>query len=174
MIAKLAASFCAVVLMLVAQVADAALITHSLVGEVVFGPELGATGSGTFSYDDSGLTGVGAEFIHVDDGLQIEFTFLGQIFRESDDIDFPLFPELVLVNGTPVFLDWIVANGDGIGTEILASGVIAFLTNELIPLAGAPGFFTPIVTVAMPGTLSLTLLGAAALIAARRLAVRRV
>ena len=92
--------------------AHAALIIHSFVGELVFGPELGATGAGTFSYDDSGVTGVGEEFIHPADGLRIEFTSLGRVFS--------------------------------------------------------------IVTVPMPGTLSLTLVGVAALIAARRLAARRV
>jgi hypothetical protein len=174
MIPRLAASTCAVVaFLLVAHAGNAAPISHSFVGEVVFGPALGAPASGTFSYDDSAITGVGEEGIGVAEGLRIELAFLGQTFVESDDTDFPLFPALFFLNGTPVFLDFIVLNGDGIGTDILAPGISAFRTGDLIPLAGAPGFFTPIETLPVPATLALTLLGTAMLIARRRLASRR-
>jgi hypothetical protein len=93
----------------------------------------------------------------------------------SDDTDFPLFPALFFLDGVPVFLDYIVENGDGIGTEILAGNVAAFAIGPLTPLAGAPGFFTPIETLAVPvpATLSLTLVAAVTLIAARRLGARR-
>ena len=154
-------------LLAAASPANAALVTHNLLGEVLEGRLDGTTATGSFSYDSSVVTGTGAEFVTPLQGLQVEFTFLGHTYTASDDRDFPSFPELGLVDGIPVFLDFLVVNGDGVGAEVPGVGVLGFALFPLAPLAG--GFFAEIsVGIPEPGSLVLLLAGGVALMARRR------
>ncbi|MEO1400138.1 MAG: hypothetical protein AAFV72_02675 [Cyanobacteria bacterium J06635_1] len=62
----------------------------SLAGEDFFG---------SFSFDDSGLTGIGTETFGIDDDLEIEFTFDGVDFTAESDIFFPDFPIVEFTDG---------------------------------------------------------------------------
>lgn len=138
--------------LLVATTAQAAPVTEPLFGEVTFGPHLGATASGSFTYDDTLVTGVGSETIRVPE-LSLTLDFLGQTFDESDDIDFfnvDPYPSLTFEDGTPVAINFLVINGDGVGQEILDPEVTGFsMITDLTPVAGG-GYFGQITTFGVP------------------------
>ena len=127
------AAACLTALALNSPSASAAIVMESLKGVVASGPFAGTVGLGTFSYDDTSITGIGEESITPFEGLAIEFTILGQTFRETDDSDYELFPGLNFTDGVPVFLDFLVAEP---APDILAPDVIAFgIFSPLTPLA---------------------------------------
>jgi len=88
--------------------ANAALVTESFSVTAIFGPFAGATGTGSFSYDDMSITGIGDEIITAADGLTLDFTVFGQMFTEADDVDAPDYPELSFFDGEVVSLDFLV------------------------------------------------------------------
>jgi hypothetical protein len=130
------AATCLTALALNGPSVSAAIITESLKGVVTSGPFAGTVGIGTFSYDDTSLTGIGDELVTPLEGLALEFTIFGQTFHETDDADYDLFPELDFTDGVPVFLDFLVAEP---APDILAPDVIAF------------GFFSPLTPLATGG-----------------------
>lgn len=135
------------------------LITEPLLGEVVFGPGLGEIATGSFTYDPTAITGTGEESVTFPE-LTLTIDFLSQTFTEADDTDFDLYPELSLVDGVPVFLDFLVLNGDGVGQEILDPEIDFFSFFELTPEPGG-GFFVPIFTIPEPTAMGLLAVAAA-------------
>jgi len=96
--------FIALIIAMSASV-QAAPVTVLLEGEVLFGDFTGEFATGTLSYDDTAITGVGDESISDAEGLDVEFTFFGQVFTESNDIDFPSLPSLDFSDGMIVGFD---------------------------------------------------------------------
>ena len=135
-----------------------ALITEPLSGEVFIGPATGEMALGSFTYDETLITGVGDEEIDAIDGLLVELTFVGKTFFETDDIDFDSFPILGFEDGLPVFLDFVVDDTDGVGTEIDDPRMDGFFMIEIIP-DPVGGFFGEIFTFIIPEPSALALMG---------------
>lgn len=74
------------------KTAQAAIISYDFTVDVTSGSLNGSQPSGSFSYDDSTLTGSGLETLGVDKGLSVSFNFLGKTYKEIDDIEFPEYP----------------------------------------------------------------------------------
>lgn len=86
-------------------------ITYDFTVEVSQGSLAGNSYTGSFSYDDEQLSGVGKEEIGVTDGLTVNMNFFGKDYTGADDKDHPAFPKLVLENGMVKHLDfWIQSN----------------------------------------------------------------
>ncbi|MUH01240.1 PEP-CTERM sorting domain-containing protein [Scytonema sp. UIC 10036] len=83
--------------------ADAAVINFEV--NINSGALAGQTASGTFSYDDSSLTGVGDEFAQVQ---SLSFNFLGKTYSEKNDVDSPAFPVVSFFNGQLEGLNYYV------------------------------------------------------------------
>lgn len=84
--------------------------TYEFTVKVTQGSLAGNTFEGTFSYDSTTLTHTGAETIGVEDELDITMQFLGQIYEETADTDYPNFPQLILQDGEVQQLDfWMEA-----------------------------------------------------------------
>ncbi|HXH61542.1 MAG TPA: PEP-CTERM sorting domain-containing protein [Fimbriimonadaceae bacterium] len=133
------------------QPADAAPITVSLEGTVVTtvdgsGLTLGETGSGSLTYDDAFLTGIGSENIDTDNGLlDITFTIFGQTFVASDDVDFgfDVGASVDFAGGIPEFLHYIVEEavlGPNNPTEIVDPRVVGIDFGSLTETS--PGVFS--------------------------------
>ena len=127
---------------------SAALVTETLSGTVTFGPALGETATGSFTYEDGSLTGIGEEILAFPD-LTLTFDFVGQTFTEIDDTDFDEFPELTLTDGVPTSLDFFVLDGDGVGQEIIDPRFTEFGIFDLVPDVGG-GFIADITTFLIP------------------------
>ena len=158
---------------------SAVVIVHSFSAEVPLGsPFAGETGTGTFSYDDDVLTGLGFESITpstLDGMLSIMFTILGQDFTEADDIDFPDFPQLDFFDGTPNFIDFVLSEDPLRGPNPISIDAPRVVDIEIISdlspgPPGGPDFTAEalvFITAPEPGTLALFALGG--LIYVRRL-----
>ena len=86
-------------------------ITYDFTVEVSQGSLAGSIYTGSFSYDDEQLTGVGKEEIGVTDGLKVQMNFFGEDYTEADDRDYPGFPKLIFENGNIQYLDfWVEPN----------------------------------------------------------------
>ncbi len=92
---KLALAFGVV---LTATSVQAATITYDFTVSVDSGPLLGNEYSGVLSFDDSGLSGSGEEFLAVDN---LEFSFEGVDYTETDGT-----PEVLFFNGDFLGLSW--------------------------------------------------------------------
>ena len=128
---------------------------------------MGELASGSFTYDDDLIVGIGDEVLLPPD-FTLTLSFLGQTFTEDDDIDFPDFPEIFFEDGLPLFIDYVVVDGDGVGDEIADPEIFSFSFVGLIP-EPTGGFFISIETnfefIPEPTTamlLGLTLVGLAA------------
>lgn len=86
------------------------LVTQTFAGTVSDGLYQGAVGTGSFTYDTD-LILEGDEILNVENGLTVAFSFGGQVFDESHDVDFDIFPELEFSDGRPVFLDYSLVDG---------------------------------------------------------------
>jgi hypothetical protein len=82
-------------------------ITYDFTVNVVEGPLQGQNFSGFFSYDDEQLTGKEREIIGVQDGLKVCMNFM-EMQDETQDIDYPEFPQLTFQQGKPETLDFWV------------------------------------------------------------------
>lgn len=112
---------------------QAAPITVLLEAEVFSGEFTGETATGTLTYDDTEIDGIGIESINDADGLDVEFIFFGQLFTESDDIDFPDLPSLDFSDGMIVGFDWVVSEIDADNlTDIIEPGIISFLMDVVV------------------------------------------
>lgn len=112
---------------------NAAVVTESFTVTVYDGEFVGTTGTGTFSYDELLVTGVGEESISAFNGLTLELSVFGQTFTESDDVDYSGYPTLYFSNGNINALDFYVSEIDCFDcgnvyntTNILQDGVNDF------------------------------------------------
>lgn len=64
---------------------NAATLTYNFNVDITTGSLSNNTYEGSFSYDDSNLTGIGLESVGVDDELSVVFNFLGRTYTEADD-----------------------------------------------------------------------------------------
>lgn len=60
---------------------QAAPVNYNVSGAIDFGPLLGETYTGQFSFDDAPLTGSGNEFLSL---ASLDFTFLGNAFNQTN------------------------------------------------------------------------------------------
>lgn len=134
---------------------------------------IGETGSGSITYDDSLITGVGDESLGASDFL-VELMLFGQTFTNGDDIDFPGFPELGFFDGVITVLNFIISEtGFGPGTNpvmIDEPNVIGIDMFDVFSAAGTPGLFVPVtvITASVPAPATIALIGLAGVIAARK------
>lgn len=89
-------------------------VTYDYFVTVSQGPLAGNSFSGSFTYDDSILTGTGEETIGVEGGLTVHSTFFDFDYRETDDINYPNYPTLTFENGEIKRLDFWVEEGERI------------------------------------------------------------
>lgn len=74
-------------------------VTYHFTVEVTKGGLAGNTFTGEFTYDESALSGEGAEILRVEDGLSVSMTMLGETITETEDVDYPDFPQLQFEDG---------------------------------------------------------------------------
>ena len=127
---------------------------------VVFGddPFTGSNYFGNFSYDETALTGVGLEELDpVFGAVTVDFTFEGQAFDETNDIDFDAFPTLEFFDGLVQFIDYLLVEGingvDFNDPTVVSVGVVGDLISdgdggftvdafvEVVPVPGAVWLF---------------------------------
>ena len=67
---------------------------------------------GSFSYDETVLTGVGFEELDpVFGAVTVDFTFEGQAFDETNEVDFNAFPILAFLDGVPNDIQYMLVEG---------------------------------------------------------------
>lgn len=127
--------------------AGAATVSMSFVAPVTSGPFAGQTGTGEIRFD-SASTGTLTPATHPD--LEIDFSFLGQTFHQDNDSGFPDFPEVTVVGGVPVAIDFLLEDGvsgvdfadpsiDAIALQgVLLPGVNARLVAPIDIVTGEP------------------------------------
>jgi hypothetical protein len=94
------------------MVPAATVVSHSFIGIIEDGDyRMGDFGTGSFSYD-SDLIISGDETLTPTDGLLVTFNFDGQDYSNENDISYDDSPELEFDNFTPVFLDYVLENGE--------------------------------------------------------------
>lgn len=71
----------------------------------------GKSFSGFFMYDDETLEASGREKIGVEQGLRVCMTFFDKNYDETDDFNYPEFPQLVLNEGKVESLDFWIEKG---------------------------------------------------------------
>jgi len=105
------------------------------------GPYTGRSYLGSFSYDDTSVVGSGEEILSLNFGaLQVSFDFEGQAFDAAHDVNFDSYPQLTLVDGSPVFLDYLLVRGvNGVSFGVPDVMQVS-VQGPLVALAGAPGF----------------------------------
>ena len=134
---KLIKSASAIAALVLSTNVNAALITESFTVTVENGVYSGAMGTGSFTYDNGLLLGVGEETINPVSGLIIEFNVFGQTFTEQNDVDYDTYPALSFFDGSVTGLDYIVSEISGITlTNINQEGVYGFLINGLTAVEG--------------------------------------
>lgn len=140
----------------VTSVASAQLVTEDMtvtVGSVAGGSAalqsslIGTTGSGTFTYDSSLVTGSGFESINAGQGLTLELTVFGQTFTEANDRDLasgvpPDFPVLSFNDGQPFGIGFRVLESPLTNnpTAIALPGVEFFEFDSIFSPNGSGGF----------------------------------
>lgn len=88
---------------------QAATITYDFDVNVTSGPLDNNIYEGSFSYDDSTLTGTGLETVGVAEELSVSFEFLGVTYTEANDNNFLFnFPIVEFKDGSLVGLQYIV------------------------------------------------------------------
>jgi hypothetical protein len=127
----------------------------------------GASGTGSFGYDDNLITGIGNELV-VGSDLEISFTIFGQTFTEEDDDGFGGYPALLVRDGRPSSLDFFVHEDGGNPVSLLEPFPLAFATDADVPLVelGTDSYEANIIAlsaVPLPGALPLALGAFAAL-----------
>lgn len=114
---------------------QAAPVQFEFSAPISSGPFFGEVGTGVIRFDDA-LGGSTVSAGAANGGLEIDFTFLGQTFHETNDQDFPNFPLVTLFDGVPVGIDFVLADGfSGVNFANDAIGLIA-LQGVLLPGAG--------------------------------------
>lgn len=180
---------CSLAMILVATMfvssASSQLVTEELsitVGQVIGGSDdlqaslLGMTGSGSFTYDASLLSGFGFESINEGQGLTIELDMFGQSFTEASDIDAGIgdFPVASFEDAEPLFLSIRVSESLFVSnpTAIALPGVEYFeFDSPLMPNQDGSFDISLLVLAAVPEPSCLGHLlwiGAATVMACRR------
>jgi PEP-CTERM motif len=109
--------------------ASAAPVTFAFVAPVTSGAFSGQIGTGSISFDDA----FGGTLTPANSDLAIAFTFLGQTFDQSFDQGFPDFPEVIVLGGVPVSIDFLLTQGaSGVDFDDITIGAIA-LQGALLP-----------------------------------------
>lgn len=67
--------------------------------EISAGTLAGNRFSGSFSFDRSQLTGEGEEVVTIENDLEISMKYLGRIYVQDDDRDYPDYPRVTLQDG---------------------------------------------------------------------------
>ena len=129
---------------------------------VLSGPLAGATGTGTLTFDETLLTGVGDESLDpfTDSSFAVVLLMFGQTFTASDDIDFPDFPRAAFLNNIWEGLDFIVLEaslGPDNPTDITLPGLLGFEMFN-VDSSGAT-LFLEVSTITVPEPASIALLG---------------
>ncbi|MBD2358313.1 PEP-CTERM sorting domain-containing protein [Tolypothrix sp. FACHB-123] len=101
-----------------AQPTQAAIINYKFKVDATSGNNPGRY-FGSFRYDDSTLTNTGLETIGVENGLALNFNYLGKNYTEKDDFDFDSFPILTFNNGALQGLSYFVADKFAIASDNL-------------------------------------------------------
>lgn len=109
--------------------ASAALVSFSFLAPVLTGPLAGQVGSGVIRFDDT-FSGTLTPALG---GVEIDFDFLGQSFDETHDLDFPDFPELTVLDGRPIAIDFLLQQGEA-GVDFSDSRITRVaLQGSLLP-----------------------------------------
>jgi hypothetical protein len=121
----------------------------------------GVTGTGSFGFDSSLITGSGDEILTGGD-LDLDFTIFGQSFTEADDLDFDVRPALFVRDGNPRALDFFVVQ------KFRTPTLFAFFISPEVDLValGPESFGASVAAVSqipLPAALPLALGGIAAL-----------
>lgn len=149
-------------------VAQSAIVTKTFVGTIVNGSLAGTQGTGSFSYDED-LIVSGDEELDPTTSLTVMFSFDGQDFDESNDIDFHEFPVLTFFNSEPESLDYVLTTGIN-GVEFENPELVDLSMFDLFPSGGSFDFETDInaTYVPIPGAFWLLGSGLAGLVAFRK------
>jgi PEP-CTERM motif len=109
--------------------ASAAPITFDFIAPVTAGAFAGEIGTGSISFDDA----FDGTLTPANSDLTIEFTFLGQSFDQRFDQDAPDFPEVIVLGGVPVSINFLLVQGaSGVDFNDPTIGAIA-LQGALLP-----------------------------------------
>lgn len=135
---------------------QAATITYDFKADVTSGSLSGQTFAGFLSYDDSALTGVGSELLGPADELKVRFNFLGAIYTEENEVEFPDFPLTNFNNGVFEGLDFFVndsptifgINLDEFNYRGETVGNVTYTRSEPVP---EPGTMVGLVTLGLGG-----------------------
>jgi hypothetical protein len=148
--------------------AQSALVTKTFIGTVINGPLSGDIGTGSFTYNDDLLI-FGDEVIEAADGLKVTFSFGGQPFDQTNDIDFDEFPIVAFENFIPVELGYNLVDGVN-GVDFNNPLIAELVIFELSTPGGNFDFKTDIFVayVPIPGALWLLGSGIAGLAVIRR------
>ncbi len=87
--------------------ASAAPVSFAFEAPVTSGAFVGELGTGTIRFDDS----FDGTITPSNSDLAIAFTFLGQTFDQRSDPDFGDFPEVIVVDGKPVSINFMLVQG---------------------------------------------------------------
>jgi hypothetical protein len=99
---------------LVTVPAQAAIQTYDITIDVTAGSLEGNRFTGRICYDDEFLTGMGIETVTPYLGLSTRINFLGQTYDQTDDTDYPEFPQLILQEGEIQRLEfWVESDQRG-------------------------------------------------------------
>lgn len=154
---------------LVASTADAATVTYALNATVtqVWGDAqdlLGATGTGTLSYDESRVHPLEQRLVGPD--VDLSLTIFGTTWDETNDDNYPHFPWIEFVDNKPTFLDFTVGF-DAIDPRVSFFYVISDFVEQP---DGSLAIEIGVQAIPLPAALPLILAGTGALAA---LALRR-
>jgi hypothetical protein len=121
--------------------APAAPVQFDFSATVTTGDFAGQVGTGLIRFDDAfeaSTVSPGAG----NGSLEIEFSFLGQTFHETNDQDAPNFPLVTLFDGLPVAIDFVLV--DGVSGVDFIDGSIGLIALQGVLLPGANGLRAPI------------------------------
>jgi hypothetical protein len=145
------------------------IVSYSFIGTIEDGYRMGDSGTGSFTYDDTLIVN-GDEVLDPTNGLTVSFSFDGQLFTQTHDADFDTYPMLEFDDYTPVYLDYVLVNGQNdvaFGDNQLSE----LETSGLLPSSAAGyDFETTLMAtpVPIPGTVWLLGSGLVGLIGLRR------
>ena len=114
---------------------------------------------GSFSYDETVLTGVGLEELNpVFGAVTVDFTFEGQAFDETNDFEFNAFPTLDIIDGRPNFIDYILTE-DSNGVDFNDPTVVEVDIVDILVPDGAGGFNVDALVTVIPVPAAMWLFG---------------
>jgi hypothetical protein len=148
---------------------QADMVSYTFVGYIDDGYRVGDFGTGTFSYDNAALVAGNEVLSPKDDGMAVTFSFDGQLFTQTNDIGFDEYPQLEFENFAPVYLDYILVNGEN-GVAFNDSNIDALITSNLVSSRAGYDFETTLTVapVPIPGTVWLLASGILGLAGLRR------